>query len=604
MQIRNVAIIAHVDHGKTTLVDQMLRDAGVLRRGEQDVERIMDSNDLERERGITILSKNTAVIYENTRINIVDTPGHADFGGEVERILQMVDGVLLLVDAFEGCMPQTRFVLRKALELCKIPIVVVNKVDRPDARPMEVVDEALELFIELGATAEQLDFPVVYASARDGQSGMTPDTLQNDMRPLFDTIISAIPAPEGDPEAPLQILFSSIDYDDYVGRIGIGRVERGTAKRAMPAVICGGDDNRRIDTKITRLYRYEGLKRVEVEEAPCGDIVCVAGVEGLNVGQTLCDPACVEPLPFVHIDEPTVSMMFMLNDSPFAGREGKYVTGRNLRDRLFNEVKTNIAMRVEETGTTDTFRVSGRGELHLSILIETMRRQGYEFAVSRPKVIMRKDEHGNTTEPIEELTIDVPTEYVGAVMEKLGQRKAELTDMTNQGENSVRLQFLVPARGLMGYRSELLTDTRGNGVMNHIFHDYEPYKGPIEERKTGSLVAHETGDTSSYGLFNTQDRGRLFFGSGIPVYEGQIVGENARAGDIVVNVCKKKHVTNMRASGSDDALRLTPPVTLSLEQCLEFIAEDELVEVTPKSIRMRKKILSKDLRMKNAKLDS
>jgi len=604
MQIRNVAIIAHVDHGKTTLVDQMLRDAGVLRRGEQDVERIMDSNDLERERGITILSKNTAVIYENTRINIVDTPGHADFGGEVERILQMVDGVLLLVDAFEGCMPQTRFVLRKALELCKIPIVVVNKVDRPDARPMEVVDEALELFIELGATAEQLDFPVVYASARDGQSGMTPDTLQNDMRPLFDTIIRAIPAPAGDPEAPLQILFSSIDYDDYVGRIGIGRVERGTAKRAMPAVICGGDDNRRIDTKITRLYRYEGLKRVEVEEAPCGDIVCVAGVEGLNVGQTLCDPACVEPLPFVHIDEPTVSMMFMLNDSPFAGREGKYVTGRNLRDRLFNEVKTNIAMRVEETGTTDTFRVSGRGELHLSILIETMRRQGYEFAVSRPKVIMRKDEHGNTTEPIEELTIDVPTEYVGAVMEKLGQRKAELTDMTNQGENSVRLQFLVPARGLMGYRSELLTDTRGNGVMNHIFHDYEPYKGPIEERKTGSLVAHETGDTSSYGLFNTQDRGRLFFGSGIPVYEGQIVGENARTGDIVVNVCKKKHVTNMRASGSDDALRLTPPVTLSLEQCLEFIAEDELVEVTPKSIRMRKKILSKDLRMKNAKLDS
>ena len=604
MQIRNVAIIAHVDHGKTTLVDQMLRDAGVLRRGEQDVERIMDSNDLERERGITILSKNTAVIYENTRINIVDTPGHADFGGEVERILQMVDGVLLLVDAFEGCMPQTRFVLRKALELCKIPIVVVNKVDRPDARPMEVVDEALELFIELGATAEQLDFPVVYASARDGQSGMTPDTLQNDMRPLFDTIISAIPEPAGDPEAPLQILFSSIDYDDYVGRIGIGRVERGTAKRAMPAVICGGDDNRRIDTKITRLYRYEGLKRVEVEEAPCGDIVCVAGVEGLNVGQTLCDPACVEPLPFVHIDEPTVSMMFMLNDSPFAGREGKYVTGRNLRDRLFNEVKTNIAMRVEETGTTDTFRVSGRGELHLSILIETMRRQGYEFAVSRPKVIMRKDEHGNTTEPIEELTIDVPTEYVGAVMEKLGQRKAELTDMTNQGENSVRLQFLVPARGLMGYRSELLTDTRGNGVMNHIFHDYEPYKGPIEERKTGSLVAHETGDTSSYGLFNTQDRGRLFFGSGIPVYEGQIVGENARTGDIVVNVCKKKHVTNMRASGSDDALRLTPPVTLSLEQCLEFIAEDELVEVTPKSIRMRKKILNKELRMKNAKLDS
>lgn len=601
MDIRNVAIIAHVDHGKTTLVDQMLRDAGVLRRGEQDVERIMDSNDLERERGITILSKNTAVTYGGTRINIVDTPGHADFGGEVERILQMVDGVLLLVDAFEGCMPQTRFVLRKSLELNKIPILVVNKVDRQGARPMEVVDEALELFIELGATADQLDFPVVYASARDNMSGLTPDTMENNMVALFDTIISAIPAPNYQPDEPLQILFSSIDYDDYVGRIGVGRIERGTAKKGMPVVICGGEDNRKVDTKITRLYRYEGLKRVEVDEAPCGDIICVAGMEFLNVGETVCDPACIEPLPFVHIDEPTVSMMFMLNDSPFAGREGKYVTGRNLRDRLFNEVKTNISMRVEETETTDSFRVSGRGELHLSILIETMRRQGYEFAVSRPKVIFHKDKDGNVTEPIEELTIDVPVDYVGAVMEKLGQRKAELQDMTNQGDNSVRLQFLVPARGLMGYRSELLTDTRGNGVMSHIFHDYEPYKGPIEERKTGSLVAHETGDTSSYGLFNTQDRGKLFVGSGIPVYEGQIVGENARAEDIVVNVCKKKHVTNMRASGSDDALRLTPPVVLSLEQCLEFIADDELVEVTPKSIRMRKRFLSKDQRMKYAK---
>ena len=601
MDIRNVAIIAHVDHGKTTLVDQMLRDAGVLRRGEQDVERIMDSNDLERERGITILSKNTAVTYGGTRINIVDTPGHADFGGEVERILQMVDGVLLLVDAFEGCMPQTRFVLRKSLELNKVPILVVNKVDRQGARPMEVVDEALELFIELGASAEQLDFPVVYASARDGMSGMTPDDMQNDMCALFDTILTAIPAPKFLPDEPLQILFSSIDYDDYVGRIGVGRIERGTARKGMPVVICGGEDNRKVDTKITRLYRYEGLKRVEVDEAPCGDIICVAGMELLNVGETVCDPNCIEPLPFVHIDEPTVSMMFMLNDSPFAGREGKYVTGRNLRDRLFNEVKTNISMRVEETETTDSFRVSGRGELHLSILIETMRRQGYEFAVSRPKVIFHKDKDGNLLEPIEELTIDVPTEYVGAVMEKLGQRKAELQDMTNQGDNSVRLQFLVPARGLMGYRSELLTDTRGNGVMSHIFHDYEPYRGPIEERKTGSLVAHETGDTSSYGLFNTQDRGKLFVGSGVPVYEGQVVGENARAEDIVVNVCKKKHVTNMRASGSDEALRLTPPIVLSLEQCLEFIADDELVEVTPKSIRMRKRYLSKDQRMKYAK---
>ncbi len=600
MEIRNIAIIAHVDHGKTTLVDQLLRDAGVLRRSEQDVERIMDSNDLERERGITILSKNTAVTYGGTRINIVDTPGHADFGGEVERILQMVDGVLLLVDAFEGCMPQTRFVLRKALELGKVPVVVVNKVDRPDARPMEVVDETLELFIELGATANQLDFPVVYASARDGKSGMSPDAMEDDMRPLFDTILKTIPAPAFLPDAPLQILFSTIDYDDYVGRIGVGRIERGTAKRGMPIVICGGENDERRETKITRLYRFEGLKRTEVEEAPCGDIVCVAGVEGLNVGETACDPTLVEPMPFVHIDEPTISMLFMLNDSPFAGREGKYVTGRNLRDRLFNEVKTNISMRVEETGTTDAFRVSGRGELHLSILIETMRRQGYEFAVSRPRVILHKNEAGEITEPIEELTIDVPTEYVGAVMEKLGSRKAELVDMNNQGENSMRLKFLIPARGLMGYRSELLTDTRGNGVMSHIFHEYEPFKGAIEERKTGSLVAHETGDTSSYGLFNTQDRGRLFFEAGVPVYEGQIVGESARAGDIVVNVCKKKHVTNMRASGSDDALRLTPVTQLTLEQCLEFITDDELVEITPKSIRMRKKLLTKDQRTKAA----
>ena len=595
MDIRNVAIIAHVDHGKTTLVDQLLRDAGGLRRSEQGVERIMDSNDLERERGITILSKNTSVTYHNTRINIVDTPGHADFGGEVERVLQMVDGVLLLVDAFEGCMPQTRFVLRKALELNKVPVVIINKIDRPEARPDEVVDETLELFMELGATDEQIDFPIVYASARDGKSGYDPAHLENNMQAVFDTILKAIPAPAMDTEAPLQILFSAIDYDDYVGKIGIGRIERGVAKRAMPVVVCGGESNRETPAKITRLYRYEGLQRIEVEEASAGDIVCVAGIDSLNVGETICDPACVEAMPFVHIDEPTVSMMFLLNDSPFAGREGKYVTGRNLRDRLFNEVKTNVAMRVE---TTDTFRVSGRGELHLSILIEQMRRQGYEFAVSRPKVILKKNEAGETLEPIEELTIDVPQEYVGAVMEKLGSRKAELVDMANQGESSMRLKFLIPARGLMGYRSELLTDTRGNGVMSHVFYDYEPYKGAIEERKTGSLVAHETGDTSSYGLFNTQDRGRLFIGPGVPVYEGQIVGESARAGDIVVNVCKKKHVTNMRAAGSDEALRLTPPVELTLEQCLEFIADDELVEITPLSIRMRKRLLTKDARVK------
>lgn len=600
MDIRNIAIIAHVDHGKTTLVDQLLKDAGVLRRSEVGVDRIMDSNDLERERGITILSKNTAVTYGDTRINIVDTPGHADFGGEVERILQMVDGVLLLVDAFEGCMPQTRFVLRKALELKKIPVVVVNKVDRPDARPYEVVDETLELFIELGASAEQLDFPIVYASAREGKSGMEPDQLQDNMRPLFDTILNFIPAPAHDVEAPLQILFSTIDYDEYVGKIGIGRIERGSAVRLQPIVLCGGVDNKERLTKITRLYRFEGLQRVEVERVEAGDIVCVAGVEDLNVGETACDPSCIEPMPFVHIDEPTVAMMFIVNDSPFAGREGKFVTSRNLRDRLMNEVKTNVSMRIEATESTDTFKVCGRGELHLSILIETMRREGYEFAVSKPKVIFHKDENGHITEPMEELTIDVPQEFVGAVMDKLGQRKAEMTDMAALGDNSVRLKFIIPARGLMGYRNELMTDTKGNGVMSHIFHSYAPYKGTIEERKTGSLVAHETGDTSSYGLFYAQERGRLFVGAGVPVYEGQLVGECSRAEDIVVNVCKKKHVTNMRASGSDDALRLTPATYFTLEQCLEFIADDELVELTPQSIRMRKKILTKEQRMKQA----
>lgn len=600
MNIRNVAIIAHVDHGKTTLVDQLLRDAGALRRSEQGTERIMDSGDLERERGITILSKNTAVTYGDTRINIVDTPGHADFGGEVERILQMVDGVLLLIDAFEGCMPQTRFVLRKALELNKKCVVVVNKVDRPEARPYEVVDEALELFIELGASDEQLDFPIVYASARNGQSGYEPDEMEQGMQAVFDTILKEIPAPKQDLDAPLQILFSTIDYDEYVGKIGIGRIERGTAKRGQAIVLCGGQDNRVRETKITRLYNFEGLQRVEVETAQAGDIVCVAGVEDLNVGETACDPASVEPMPFVKIDEPTVNMLFVVNDSPFAGKEGKYVTSRNLRDRLFNEVKTNVSMRVEETESTDTFRVSGRGELHLSILIEQMRRQGYEFAVSRPKVILHRDEQGRVTEPMEELTIDVPQEYVGAVMEKLGRRKAEMTDMTAIGDTGTRLKFLIPARGLMGYRSELMTDTRGNGVMNHIFAGYEPFKGEISERKTGSLVAHETGDTSSYGLFYAQDRGRLFVGPGVPVYEGQIVGENARAEDIVVNVCKKKHVTNMRASGSDEALRLTPPTIFTLEQCLEFIADDELVEITPKNIRMRKRMLTKEQRMKMA----
>ena len=557
----------------------------------------MDSNDLERERGITILSKNTAVNYKGYRINIVDTPGHADFGGEVERILKMVDGVLLLVDAFVGCMPQTRFVLRKALELGKVPVVVINKVDRPGARPYEVVDETLDLFIELGASEEQLDFPIVYASARNGVSGFEPDEMTENMQPVFDTIINHVPAPGGDEDAPLQLLISTIDYDDYVGRIGVGRIERGVANRNRAVTVCalGGVPR---EAKLSRLYRFEGLKRVEAESVGAGDIVAVAGIPGISIGETVCDPACVEPLPFVHIDEPTVSMDFIVNTSPFAGREGKYVTSRNLRDRLFKEVETNVSMRVEPTSSTDAFKVSGRGELHLSILIETMRRQDFEFAVSRPKVIMKRDEQGHLLEPIEELTIDVPQEYMGTVMEKLGTRRAVLNNMINENEGSVRLIFDIPARGLMGYRSELLTDTRGNGVMSHIFKDYEPYTGEIAERTRGSLVASESGEANSYGLFNTQERGRLFVRPGDPIYEGQIVGECSRNEDIVVNVCKRKHVTNMRASGSDEALRLTPPVDLSLEQCMEFIRDDELVEVTPKNIRMRKRLLTKDQRIK------
>ena len=596
-KIRNVAIIAHVDHGKTTLVDQLLRQSGVFRTNEQVQDRVMDSNDLERERGITILSKNTAVNYKGYRINIVDTPGHADFGGEVERILKMVDGVLLLVDAFEGCMPQTRFVLRKALELGKVPVVVINKVDRPGARPYEVVDETLDLFIELGASEEQLDFPIVYASARNGVSGFEPDEMTENMQPVFDTIINHVPAPGGDEDAPLQLLISTIDYDDYVGRIGVGRIERGVANRNRAVTVCalGGVPR---EAKLSRLYRFEGLKRVETESVGAGDIVAVAGIPGISIGETVCDPACVEPLPFVHIDEPTVSMDFIVNTSPFAGREGKYVTSRNLRDRLFKEVETNVSMRVEPTSSTDAFKVSGRGELHLSILIETMRRQDFEFAVSRPKVIMKRDEQGHLLEPIEELTIDVPQEYMGTVMEKLGTRRAVLNNMINENEGSVRLIFDIPARGLMGYRSELLTDTRGNGVMSHIFKDYEPYTGEIAERTRGSLIASASGEANSYGLFNTQERGRLFVRPGDPIYEGQIVGECSRNEDIVVNVCKRKHVTNMRASGSDEALRLTPPVDLSLEQCMEFIRDDELVEVTPKNIRMRKRLLTKDQRIK------
>ena len=594
--LRNVAIIAHVDHGKTTLVDQLLLQSGIFRANENVAERVMDSNDLERERGITILSKNTAVMYKDTKINIVDTPGHADFGGEVERILMMVDGVLLLVDAFEGCMPQTRFVLKKALALGKKPLVVVNKIDRPGARPEEVVDEVLDLFIELGADDEQLEFPVVYASGRAGYASLDPHVHGTDMKPLFEKILEEIPAPRGDMNGPLQLLFSNIDYDEYVGRIGIGRVERGSCRVGQNITLCHNDGSRK-NAKITKLYQFEGLKRVESESAMLGDIVAVSGITDLNIGETACDPEHQEPLPFVKIDEPTVSMLFMVNDSPFAGREGKYVTSRNIRARLFKEVETNVAMRVEETDSADTFKVSGRGELHLSILIETMRRQNYEFQVSRPKVIM-KTVNGKLQEPMELLMIEVPDNYVGAIMEKLGSRKAELINMTTKESGTTHIEFRIPSRGLMGYRSEFMTDTNGNGIMNHIFDGYDNYKGDIQSRQQGSLIAHETGDSTGYGLFYAQDRGRLFIGPGVEVYEGMIVGVNPKNEDMTVNVCKKKHVTNTRAAGSDEALKLTPPTILSLEQSLEFIADDELVEVTPKSIRMRKMILNKEKRLK------
>lgn len=596
--LRNVAIIAHVDHGKTTLVDQLLRQSGIFRENEAVAERVMDSNDLERERGITILSKNTAVMYDGTKINIVDTPGHADFGGEVERILMMVDGVLLLVDAFEGCMPQTRFVLKKALGLGKKPVVVVNKIDRPGARPEEVVDEVLDLFIELGADDDQLEFPVVYASARDGYATLDPNTPGTDMTPLFEAIIKEVPAPQGDLDGEMQILFSNIDYDDYVGRIGIGRVERGTVKNGQNAVLCCRDGSTR-NVKIAKLYQFEGLKRVETESASLGDIVSVSGITDLNIGETACSPDRVEALPFVKIDEPTVSMMFMVNNSPFAGREGKYVTSRNIRDRLFKEVETNVAMRVEETDSADTFKVSGRGELHLSILIENMRRELFEFQVSSPNVIY-KEIDGQKYEPIEHLMIEVPESYVGAVMEKLGGRKAELINMGTRDTGTTHMEFKIPARGLMGYRQEFLTDTNGNGIMNHVFDSYEPFRGEIPQRAQGSLVAHETGEATAYGLYNAQDRGRLFIGPGVEVYEGMIVGVSPKSDDITVNVCKKKQMTNTRASGSDDALKLTPHSNLSLEQCLEFIKDDELVEVTPENIRMRKRILSKELRMKKS----
>ena len=597
-KIRNIAIVAHVDHGKTTLVDQMLRQTGIFRVNEALKERVMDSGDLEQERGITILSKNTAVEYKGVKINIVDTPGHADFGGEVERVLTMVDSVLLLVDAFEGCMPQTRFVLKKALALKKHVMAVVNKIDRPGARPEAVVDGIIDLFIELGADEDQLEFPVIYTSAKNGTASLDAHNQTEDITPLFEEIMEHAPAPEGDIDGPLQILISNIDYDEYIGRIGIGRVERGSAERNMQAVLCK-DDGSKQNVKISKLFTFNGLNREETQQAQFGDIIAIAGIPGINIGETVCDPENVEALPFVKIDEPTVSMNFIVNNSPFAGTEGKFVTSRNLRERLMRELETNVSLRVEETESTDAFKVSGRGELHLSILIETMRREGYEFSVSRPAVIY-KEEKGVRTEPFELLMIDVPGEYTGVVVEKLASRRGELVDMSSEGA-ATRLEFKIPARGLIGYRNEFMTDTKGNGVLNHVFCGYRDYAGDIPERQRGSIIAHERGETTAYGLYSAQERGRLFVGAGVSVYNGMIVGENARGEDIVINVCRKKQLTNTRASGSDEALRLTPATVLSLEQSLEFIADDELVEVTPKSIRLRKTLLDKNDRAKAQK---
>ena len=599
--LRNIAIIAHVDHGKTTIVDSMLKQAGVYRENEAVVEQVMDSNDLERERGITILAKNTAIDYKGIRINVVDTPGHADFGGEVERVLKMVDAVLLVVDAFDGPMPQTRFVLHKALELGLKPIVCINKIDRPDARPKEVVDMVLDLFIELGADDDQLEFPIVYSSGKTGIATLDlkdyEEGKQLDFTPLLDTVVEYTPCPEGDPEGPMQLLVSNIDSDPYIGRIGIGRVERGVVKQGENvALVTYGQEGKRT-ARVVKLLRFHNLGREEVSSASIGEIVCVAGIADINIGDTLCDAANPEALPFVKIDEPTIAMTFSVNDSPFAGQDGKYVTSRHLRERLFKEIETNVSMRVEETDTTEAFIVKGRGELHLSVLIETMRREGYEFQVSKPKVIM-KEIDGVLSEPVEDLVIDVPEDFVGPVMEKVGRRRGELLNMLPPTKGYTRLEFRIPSRGLLGYRTEFLTDTKGNGIMNSVISGFEPFAGDIETRGQGVLVAFETGTAVTYGLFNAQDRGPLFIGAGTPVYEGMIVGVNPKPEDITVNVCKKKHVTNMRSAGADDAMRLTPPLNFSLEQCLEFVEDDELCEVTPKNIRLRKKILNNDLRAK------
>ena len=598
--VRNIAIIAHVDHGKTTLVDEMLKQSGIFRDNQEVAERVMDSNDIEKERGITILSKNTGVMYNGIKINIIDTPGHADFGGEVERVLKMVNGVVLVVDAFEGPMPQTKFVLKKALELDLSVIVCINKVDRPEARPDEVVDETLELLMELDAGDKQLDCPFVFASAKEGFATLDLDGEKKDMKPLFETIIDHIEAPEGDPEKPLQVLISTIDYNEYVGRIGVGKVDNGTiAVNQDMVVVNHHDPDKQKKVKISKLYEFDGLQKVEVKEASIGAIVAISGISDISIGDTLCSPENPTPIPFQKISEPTISMDFVVNDSPFAGQEGKYVTSRHLRDRLMRELNTDVSLRVEDTENMDAFKVSGRGELHLSVLIENMRREGYEFAVSKAEVLYHKDENGKLLEPMEIAYIDVPDEYTGVVIDKLSQRKGELQTMGAANGGYTRLEFRIPSRGLIGYRGDFLTDTKGNGIMNTAFDGYAPYKGDIQYRKQGSLIAYETGESVTYGLYSAQERGTLFIGAGEKVYSGMVIGENAKTDDIEVNVCKTKHLTNTRSSSADDALRLTPPRVLSLEQALDFIDTDELLEVTPENLRIRKKILDSRMRKRS-----
>lgn len=598
--IRNVAIIAHVDHGKTTLVDALLRQSGIFRENQEVAERVMDSNAIERERGITILSKNTAINYRDHKINIVDTPGHADFGGEVERVLKMVDGVVLLVDAFEGPMPQTRFVLGKAMDLSLPVVVCVNKIDRPEARPEAVVDEVLELLMDLGASDEQIDCPFVFASARSGWASYESDKIGTDMKPLLDTIIERIPAPEGDPDEPLQMLVSTIDYNEYVGRIGVGKISNGKIRVNQQVILCNHHDpDKLIRTKISKLYEFDGLARVEVEEAGIGAIVSISGIPEIHIGDTICDPAKVEPIPFQKISDPTIAMYFMVNDSPLAGKEGKYVTSRHIRDRLFRELNTDVSLRVEETDQADCFKVSGRGELHLSVLIENMRREGYEFAVSKAEVLYKRDENGKLLEPMELVYVDVPNDYTGVVIQKLTQRKGELNSMTPISDATTRLEFSMPSRGLIGYRNDFMTDTKGNGIMNTLFDGYGPYKGDLSYRPTGSIIATHPGEAVTYGLFNAQERGLLFITPGTSVYEGMVIGMSPKTEDVEVNVCKTKKLTNTRSSSSDEALRLTPPRLMSLEQCMDFIDTDELMEVTPKSLRIRKKILDPLLRKRS-----